>query len=185
MPHPVVKEARNKMSKSVEAFHQELAGIRTGRAQPSLLDVVDVDAYGSKMKINQLGNVTVADAHLIVIDPWDKSQIGVIEKAIMQSPLGVTPQNDGKLIRVPIPQLTEERRKDLVKVAGKHREEARIAVRNIRRHAMEEIKAAQKDGDIPEDEAHRLSDEVEKATHETTDEIDEVFKAKEADIMEV
>ncbi|MFP4501414.1 MAG: ribosome recycling factor [Candidatus Hydrogenedentota bacterium] len=185
MPHEIVKEAKSKMQKSVEAFQQELSGIRTGRAQAALLDVVDVEAYGTKMKINQLANVTVPDAHLIVIDPWDKSQMSVIQKAIMQSPLGLTPSDDGKVIRVPIPQLTEERRKELVKVANKHREEAKIALRNVRRHAMEEIKSGQKNGDIPEDDAHHLSEEVEKITHEFTDEIDAHFKEKEDDIMEV
>lgn len=185
MPNPIVSETRNKMKKSIEAFQQELAGIRTGRAQTALLDIVDVEAYGAKMKINQLANVTVPDPHLIVIDPWDKSQMNVIEKAIMASPLGITPSNDGKVIRVPIPQPTEERRKELVKIAGKHREDAKIALRNVRRHAMEEIKTAQKSGDIPEDEAHRLSDEVEKVTHECTEEVDEIFKLKEQDIMEV
>lgn len=185
MPNSIVSETRNKMKKSIEAFHQELAGIRTGRAQAALLDIVDVDAYGARMKINQLANVTVPDPHLIVIDPWDKSQMNVIEKAIMASALGITPSNDGKVIRVPIPTLTEERRKELVKLAGKHREDAKVALRNIRRHAMEEIKTAQKSGDIPEDEAHRLSDEVDKITHECTDEVDEIFKLKEQDIMEV
>lgn len=185
MPNSIVSETRNKMKKSIEAFHQELAGIRTGRAQAALLDIVDVDAYGARMKINQLANVIVPDPHLIVIDPWDKSQMNVIEKAIMASALGITPSNDGKVIRVPIPTLTEERRKELVKLAGKHREDAKVALRNIRRHAMEEIKTAQKSGDIPEDEAHRLSDEVDKITHECTGEVDEIFKLKEQDIMEV
>jgi ribosome recycling factor len=185
MSHAIVSDAKEKMKKSIEALHHELSGIRTGRAQAALLDIVDVEAYGSKMKINQLANVTVPDAHMLVIDPWDKSQITVLEKAIMQSPLGITPMNDGKIIRLVIPPLTEERRRDFVKVAGKHREDAKIAVRNIRRHAMEEIKTAQKDGDIPEDEAHRLSEEMEKTTHQFTEEIDELFKAKELDIMEV
>ncbi len=185
MPHPIVKEASSKMDKSVEAYQQELGSIRTGRATPGLLDVVDVDVYGSKMKLNQLGTVTVPDAHLIAIDLWDKSQMAVVEKAIMASPLGVNPSNDGKLIRVPIPPLTEERRRDLVKVASKHVEEAKVAIRNIRRHAIEEIKKQQKAGDIPEDNAHKMSDEVQKLTDKHTVVIDEAFKAKEVDIMEV
>ncbi|MBI2433429.1 MAG: ribosome recycling factor, partial [Candidatus Hydrogenedentes bacterium] len=164
MSHAVVNEARSKMDKSVQAFQQEMGNIRTGRATAGILDVVDVEVYGAKMKINQLGTITVPDPHLIVIDLWDKSQLHTVEKAIMISPLGVNPSNDGKLIRVPIPQLTEQRRKELVKVAGKHLEEARIAVRTIRRHAVDEIKKLQKDGEIPEDDAHRLTEEVQKHT---------------------
>jgi ribosome recycling factor len=185
MPHPIVKEAESKMKKSLEAYQQELSGIRTGRASASMIDVVDVDAYGQQMKINQLGTVTVPDPHTIAIDLWDKSQLAVVEKAIMASPLDVNPGNDGKVIRVPIPQLTEERRRELVKIAGKQQEEAKIAIRNIRRHAMEEIKKGQKDGDIPEDEAHRYSDEVQKHTDSYIEKVDEAFKEKETDIMEV
>jgi len=173
------------MGKSVEAYQHELAGIRTSRANAGLLDVVDVDAYGAKMKINQMGTISVPDPHLIVIDLWDKSQMSIVEKAIMQSPLGITPSNDGRVIRVPFPPLTEERRKDLVKVAGKLREEAKVAVRNIRRHAIEEIKKAQKDGEIPEDDAHHLTETMDKVTDEHIKRIDDIFKLKEEDIMEV
>jgi ribosome recycling factor len=185
MPHPLVKEAAEKMDKSVEAFQQELGNIRTGRATAGLLDVVDVEVYGQKMKIKQLGTVTVPDPHVIAIDLWDKSQMGTVERAIFASALDVTPSNDGRLIRVPIPPLTEERRKDLVKVAHKQAEEARIAIRNIRRHAIDEIKKRQKDGEIPEDNAHKLSDEVQKSTDKHSQDIDDALKAKEADIMEV
>jgi ribosome recycling factor len=185
MSHPVVKEARSKMDKTVQAFQQEMGNIRTGRATAGLLDIVDVEVYGSRMKINQLGTVTVPDAHLVVIDLWDKSQMSKVEKAIMASPLGVNPSNDGKVIRVPIPQLTEDRRKDLVKVAGRHAEEARIAIRSIRRHAVEEIKALQKKGEVPEDDAHRLTEEVQKATDQHTEQVEHGLKAKEIDIMEV
>ena len=185
MPHLIVRDAKDKMDKSMTAYQEELGAIRTGRAQAGLLDIVDVEVYGSTMKINQLGTVNTPDPHLIVIDLWDKGQMNVVEKAIRQSPLGLNPQNDGKVIRIPIPQLTEERRKELVKVAGKHREEAKVAVRNIRRHAIEAIKQEQKDGKTPEDDAHRLTAEIEKATETHTHQIDEAFKAKEADIMEV
>ena len=185
MPHPIINEAKKKMDKSVEAFQVEMGNIRTGRATAGILDIVEVDVYGSKMKINQLGTVTVPDAHLIAIDLWDKSQMAVVEKAIRTSPLDVNPSNDGKLIRVPIPQLTEERRKDLVKVAGKHGEEAKVALRNVRRHAIDSIKKGQKGGEIPEDEAHRMSDNVQKLTDGHAANIDESLKAKEADIMEV
>ena len=185
MSHPVVDEATEKMDKSIIAFQSEMSNIRTGRANAGILDVVDVEVYGSKMKINQLGTVTVPDAHLIVIDLWDKSQMGTVERAIMQSSLGMMPSNDGHVIRIPIPSLNEERRKELVKVAGKYVEEAKVACRSVRRHAMDEIKKIQKDGDIPEDDAHRLTDTIQKLTDKHTDKIDEIFKAKEADIMEV
>lgn len=185
MSNATVNEARGKMDKTVQAFQQEMGNIRTGRATPGLLDVVDVEVYGARMKINQLGTVTVPDAHMIVIDLWDKSQMNTVEKAIMASPLGVNPSNDGKVIRVPIPQLTEERRRDLVKVASKHLEEARISVRSIRRHAVDEIKAQQKDGKIPEDDAHRLTEELQKLTDLHIELVEKNFKAKEADIMEV
>ncbi|MBI2422904.1 MAG: ribosome recycling factor [Candidatus Hydrogenedentes bacterium] len=185
MSHPLVEEAKSKMDKSVVAFRQEMGNIRTARATTGLLDVVDVDVYGQKMKINQVGTVSVPDAHLIVIDLWDKSQMAVVEKAIIASPLGIMPSNDGRVIRVPIPALNEARRKELVKVASKHVEEAKIAIRAIRRHAIDEIKKLQKDGTIPEDEGHRHSEEVQKLTDMHTDQIDAAFKAKEADIMEV
>jgi ribosome recycling factor len=185
MTHAILTEANGKMDKSLSAFQQEMSNIRTGRANPSMLDSVDVDVYGSKMKINQLGTVTVPDNHLIVVDLWDKSQLAVVEKAIITSALGVTPGNDGKVIRVPIPQLTEERRKELVKIAGKHVEEAKVAVRSIRRHAVDAIKKSQKSGDIPEDDAHRLTDELQRLTDEHTKKVDASFKAKEVDIMEV
>ncbi len=184
MSHPLLKEAEQKMAKSIESLQQEFSGFRTGRATPSLLDVVHVDAYGSKMKINQLGNVTVPDPHMIVIDLWDKSLIGAVEKAIMASPLGVTPSNDGRLIRVPIPPLSEERRRELTKVANKLAEEARVAVRNVRRHVIESLKKEQKDGKITEDDLHRLTDEVQKITDKHIEKIDQLLKAKEKDIME-
>jgi len=185
MSNPILKDAEQKMDRSVEAFQQELSNIRTGRANAGLMDIVDVDAYGSKMKINQLGTVTVPDPHLIAIDLWDKSLMHTVEKAILASSLGLNPSNDGRLIRVPIPPLSEERRKELVKVASRHLEEAKVAIRNVRRHAVEAIKKAQKDGEIPEDDAHKLSDELQKNTDKHIDRVDAAFKAKEADIMEV
>ncbi len=184
MSHPLIKEAEQKMEKSVESLQQELSGFRTGRATPNLLDVVHVDAYGSKMKINQLGNITVPDSHLIVIDLWDKSLIGAVEKAIMASPLGVTPSNDGRLIRIPIPPLSEERRKELIKVAHKMAEEARVAIRNIRRHTLEVLKKEEKDGKITEDDFHRFSEEVQKLTDKQIEKIEQILKAKEKDIIE-
>lgn len=186
MPHTVtMKEARDKMDKSVQSFKQELANIRTGRANPAMLDSVDIEVYGSKMKINQLGTVTVPDPHVIAIDLWDKSQIAAVEKCLRASPLDVNPTNDGRLIRIPIPPLTEERRRDMVKLAGKISEEAKVAIRNVRRHAIDTIKQLQKDGAVPEDNAHHLTDEIQKMTDGHIQTIDEVFKLKETDIMEV
>ncbi len=185
MSHQVVDEATEKMDKSVISFQTEMSNIRTGRANAGILDVIDVEVYGSKMKINQLGTVSVPDSHLIVIDLWDKSQMSVVEKAIMSSSLNLMPSNDGQVIRIPIPSLNEERRKDLVKLAGKFVEEAKIACRSVRRHAIDEIKKLQKDGDIPEDDAHRLTESIQKLTDIHTDKIDATFKTKEADIMEV
>jgi ribosome recycling factor len=185
MSHPILRDTTEKMAKSVVAFVQELSHIRTGRANPAMLDVIEVDAYGQTMKLNQLGNITTPDSQLIVIDLWDKGMMSAVEKAIRESPLGMNPQNDGKVIRVPVPSLTEERRRELVKVAKKHVEEAHIALRAVRRHAIDEIKRLQKDGEIPEDDARRLSDEVQKATDKHVAEVDELFKHKEADIMEV
>ena len=185
MAHKAVNEAKSKMEKSLDAFRQELSHIRTGRASIGLLDGIEVEVYGSKMKLNQLANVSAPEARLLVIAPWDKSQMAVIEKAIMSSPLDLTPSNDGNVIRLPIPQLTEERRKDLVKMVGKLAEEARVSVRNIRRHAVDTIKAGQKDGDIPEDDAHKLTSDVQKSTDEFCSKIDDALKAKDQEIMEV
>ena len=185
MSHPVLDEATEKMDKSVVAFQTEMSNIRTGRANAAILDAVDVEVYGSTMKINQLGTVTVPDAHLIVIDLWDKGQSAAVEKAIMMSTLGLTPMNDGQVIRIPIPPLNEERRKELVKLVGKYVEEAKIACRSIRRHAIDEIKKLQKEGELPEDDAHRLTESVQKLTDSHTAKIDAAFKLKEADIMEV
>ncbi|GMV93940.1 MAG: ribosome-recycling factor [Candidatus Hydrogenedentota bacterium] len=185
MEHALCKDAREKMQKSLEAFDHELVHIRTGRASAGLLDSIEVEVYGSRMKINQLGTVSAPEARLLTITPWDKSQINAIEKAILASPLELTPSNDGKLIRIPIPQLTEDRRKDLVKHVHKLAEEARVSVRNIRRHVVEEIKKEQKDGDLPEDDAHKLTAEIQKITDEYIGKIDASLKAKDEEIMEV
>ena len=179
------REAKSKMTKSLDAFRQELSHIRTGRASTGLLDPIEVEAYGSKMKLNQLANITAPEPRLLAIAPYDKTQIPAIERAIMASPLEITPSNDGNTIRIPFPPLTEERRKDLVKMVSRLAEEARVAVRNIRRHHVEEIKKEQKDGLIPEDDAHKLTAEIQKLTDDTTAKIDETLKAKEEEIMEV
>lgn len=185
MASEVVREAKAKMQKSLEAFQHELTTIRTGRASIGLLDVVEVDAYGSRMKINQLGTVAAPEARLLVITPWDKSLINSIEKAIKTSPLELNPANDGQVIRVPIPQLTEERRRDLVKMVSRLAEETRVAIRTIRRHAVDEIKKQQKDGKVPEDDAHKLTADVQKATDDFIEKVEQVLKSKEEEIMEV
>jgi ribosome recycling factor len=185
MEHALCIDAREKMEKSLEAFDNELVHIRTGRASTGLLDSIEVEVYGSRMKINQLGTVGAPEARLLTITPWDKSQMAAIEKAILASPLELNPSNDGKIIRIPIPQLTEERRKDLVKHVHKLAEEARVSVRNIRRHIVEEIKKEQKDGDLPEDDAHKLTAEIQKITDEYIGKIEASLKAKDDEIMEV
>jgi len=185
MSNALAKQAREKMQKSLDNYRQELTHIRTGRASVGLLDAVEVEVYGTRMKINQLGNVTTPEPRMLVIAPWDRTQITAIEKAILASPLNLTPSNDGHLIRIPFPPLTEERRKDLVKLVGKMAEETRVAVRNVRRHEVDTAKKMQKDGDLPEDEAHKLTDEVQKITDDFINKIDEAFNAKEAEIMEV
>jgi ribosome recycling factor len=183
--HPLVKDARNKMAKAVEALDHELVHIRTGRASTGILDGLEVEVYGQKMKLNQLGTVAAPEARMLTITPWDKSQMASIEKAIKISTLELNPSNDGKTIRIPIPTLTEQRRKDLVKHVHKLAEEQRVSVRNIRRHAVEEIRKEQKDGKIPEDDAHKLTNEMQKSTDDFIAKIDSGLKRKEDEIMEV
>ncbi|GMV99331.1 MAG: ribosome-recycling factor [Candidatus Hydrogenedentota bacterium] len=185
MEHALAKDADAKMHKSLESFQHELVGIRTGRASVGLFDTVDVEAYGDKMKINQLGTITAPEARLLVITPWDKSVMSAIEKAILASDLGLTPSNDGQVIRVNLPQLTEERRKELVKYVSKLAEEARVSIRNIRRHVVDHIKKDQKDGVMPEDDAHKLSAEIQRITDLYVAKVDETLKHKEDEIMEV
>ena len=185
MTNEIMSETRTRMQKAVEAVQHEMALIRTGRATTNLLDVVRVDYYGTHMPINQLATVGVPEARLLTIQPWDKSAIQAIEKAIMASGLGLTPSNDGTLIRLPIPQLTEERRRDLVRVVHKLAEEGRVSVRNARRDANEMLKEAEKEGEIPEDDGKKAPKHVQELTDEYIHKIDEVLKRKEAEIMEV
>ncbi|HIA47377.1 MAG TPA: ribosome recycling factor [Candidatus Hydrogenedentes bacterium] len=185
MEHEALLEAEEKMGKSLESFQQEISHIRTGRASTGLLDGIEVETYGSKMPLNQLATISAPEARLLTIQPWDKSQIEPIEKAILASPLDLTPANDGTIIRLPMPELSEERRKEYVKVVGKLAEDARISIRNIRRTEMEAIKKGQKSGEIPEDDAHKLTDAIQKITDEHIGKVDKAFKAKDAEIMEV
>ncbi|MDP7639979.1 MAG: ribosome recycling factor [Candidatus Hydrogenedentes bacterium] len=185
MVSAIVKDARDRMDKTVEAFTQELVHIRTGRASVGLLDTIDVEVYGASMKMNQVASITAPEPRLLVVQPWDKTQIAAIEKAILKSPLDITPSNDGQVIRLPLPQLTEDRRKDLVKMVGKLAEECRVSIRGARRHEVDEAKKKQKSGELPEDDAHKLTSEIQKITDEYVKKIDDMLKAKEVEIMEV
>ncbi|ABO50493.1 ribosome recycling factor [Desulforamulus reducens MI-1] len=184
MVKELISSAEDHMKKSVDVVRREFASLRAGRATPSILDKVTVSYYGTPTPLNQLANISVPEARVLVIQPWDKSVIPEVEKAILKSDVGITPSSDGTVIRLIIPQLTQERRTELVKVIKKKAEEGRVAVRNIRRDTNDSIKAKQKDG-IPEDEAKRGQDELQKLTDKYVKEIDEMVKAKEQEIMQV
>ncbi|WP_027726026.1 ribosome recycling factor [Tuberibacillus calidus] len=185
MAHEIIQDAKNRMSKAIEALRNELTTIRAGRANPSILDRVQVEYYGVPTPLNQLANITAPEARMLVIQPYDKTAMGEIERAILKADLGLTPANDGNVIRIAIPPLTEERRKDLVKQVKKAAEEAKVAVRNVRRDANDNLKKAEKAGEITEDELRRLTDEVQKLTDEHIQSIDKVADNKEKEIMEV
>jgi ribosome recycling factor len=173
------------MDKSVEAIRHEFNALRTGKASTALLDLVKVEVYGTTMPLNQLATISAPEPRLLVIQPYDPSQIGAIEKALLASDLGLTPSNDGRIIRLPIPALTEERRKELVRVAHKVAEEGRVAVRNIRHEANKKVQVEEKSGDISRDDGHRLLKEIQELTDEHVKKIDETLDAKEQEIMEV
>lgn len=185
MSSDVIDQVREKMDSSVEAFKRELVKIRTGRASLSLLDGISVDAYGSAMPLNQVGTLTIPESRMIAIQPWDPQMLSVIEKAILSSDLGLTPANDGKIIRLTIPQLTEERRKELVKQVKKVAEDFKVAIRNVRREANETLKNLKKDKEISEDDMFRLQEEAQQATDSYIKSIDETAAGKEKEIMEV
>lgn len=181
----VYSDAEERMEKVISAYQRELATLRAGRATPALLDRIEVDYYGALTPLNQLAGVSAPESRLLVIQPWDKQSIGDVEKAILKSDLGLMPTNDGNVIRLAIPQLTEERRKELVKVVRKKAEECKVSIRNIRRDANEEIKQLEKSSDITEDERRRAQDTVQEITDKKIVEIDEVTAAKEKEMMEV
>lgn len=181
----IIKDADARMGKSIDSLHTELAKIRTGRAHPSLLDQVKVDYYGSMTPINQLANVTVEDARTLVVTPWEKNMVPKVEKAIMTSDLGLNPATAGSVIRIPMPPLTEERRRDLVRVVRQEAEQARVAIRNIRRDANSDFKDLLKDKEISEDEERQAEDRVQKLTDKHVAKVDEVLAVKEAELMEV
>ncbi len=185
MIEDIKQDARNRMNKSIESFKAELSKIRTGRAHPSLLNHITVDYYGSEVPIGQAANIAVEDARTLAVSAWDKSMVPIIEKAIISSDLGLNPSTAGTVIRVPMPPLTEERRKELVKVVRELAENARIAVRNIRRDANSDLKSLEKDKDISEDDEHRGQDLVQQVTNHSTDEIESLLQTKETELMEI
>ncbi|WP_413381549.1 ribosome recycling factor [Alkalihalobacillus sp. 1P02AB] len=185
MSQEILKNAEGRMTKAIDALNRELAKLRAGRANPALLDRVTVEYYGAETPLNQLATISVPEARLLVIQPFDKSSISDVERAIMKADLGLTPSNDGTIIRIQIPALTEERRKELVKLVKRSAEEAKVAVRNVRRDANDELKKSQKDGDMTEDDLRRETDEVQKLTDKTIDKVDAVAANKEKEIMEV
>ena len=180
-----ILEMSEKMEKSVDAFKVELSKVRTGRASLALLDGIMVDAYGSSMPLNQVGTLTIPESRLIAIQPWDPQMLSAIEKAILKSDIGLTPVNDGKIIRLNIPQLTEERRKELVKQVKKVAEEFRVAIRNARRDAIDTLKKQKKDKEISEDDMFKLQDEAQTETDLHIKQIDEFTASKEKEVMEV
>ncbi|MBN2542434.1 ribosome recycling factor [bacterium] len=185
MVEEVMKEAKSKMDKSIEAASHQLAHIRTGKATPALFENIKVDYYGSAVPIKQIASISIPEARMIIIQPWDKNSLESIEKAILQSDLGLNPMNDGNILRISIPPLTEERRKDLVKVIKGITEESKVAIRSIRRDAMNMLKNFQKDGDLPEDMSKKGQDDVQKLTDEYIEKIDNIFKAKEDEILTI
>ena len=182
---PMVADAKGRMRSAVDTLLRELGTMRTGRASVAMLDMIRVDYYGTPTPLNQVANLAVPDPTLITLQPWDPSLLPAIEKAIRTSDLDLNPQNDGKIIRIPVPSLTEERRKNLVKVAHKHAEEGRVAVRNVRRDANEHLKKLLKDHDVSEDDEKHALAEVQKFTDQHIEEINAALKKKEAEIMEV
>ena len=180
-----VDEYKSKMEYTLKFFHEELIRFRTGRATPSLLEPVFVEAYNSKMKISELATVSAPEPKLLTIQVWDKAMVQNIEKSIRESELGLNPSTDGQLIRVPLPNLTEERRIELTKVASKFSEDAKISIRNIRRDAMVKIKDDQKNNLISEDEQKSISENIQKKTNEKTKEIENVFESKKKEIMQI
>ncbi len=185
MPKQVIDKVKDRMTKAVQAYTRELAGIRAGRANASLLDKITVDYYGAPTPINQLAGISVPEARLLVVQPYDKSIVGEIEKAIMKSDLGINPTSDGAVIRLAIPQLTEERRKELAKQVRKESEDAKVGIRNIRRDGNDDLKKLEKNGEITEDALRGYSDDIQKLTDEFISKIDQITKDKEKELLEV
>lgn len=181
----IYKSSEEKMGKAIDALEHEFSGLRTGRASVALIDGVQVEAYGSKMPLKQMATISTPDARTLMVQPFDKATMASVEKAILQANLGMTPNNDGKVIRLNIPPLTEERRKDLVKMARKMAEDARISIRNIRRNANDDVKKCEKENDMAEDEREKALKHVQEITDKYVKEVDNLLAKKEKDVMEI
>lgn len=182
---PTIDRVKERMEETLEAVRREFGTVRTGKASPALLDTVRVDAYGTRMPLNQVATVSAPEASMIVVQPFDRSLMGEVEKGIQQADLGLNPANDGQVIRVPIPPLNEERRREYVKLLSKMAEDARISIRHSRREGNDEVKNRKKEGELSEDQAHRAEDEIQKLTDEYIGRIEELLQAKEKEIMTV
>ena len=181
----ILSAADQKMTRAIEAMERDFQGVRTGRASTSLVERIHVDYYGTQTALNQLAGISIPDAHQIVIQPWDRSVLGAIERAIIKSDIGLTPNVDGAVVRLNIPQLTEERRKELVRVVHKRMEEARVEIRNLRREAADHLKKLEREGELGADDAHRVLDTIQKTTDRHIAEVDRVGGAKEQEVLEV
>jgi len=181
----ILKTAEHKMSRSVEILGTDLQGVRTGRASPALLDRIQVDYYGSPTPVSGVASISAPEPRMVVVQPWDRSMLAVIEKAIQKSDLGINPTNDGQVIRLVLPQLTQDRRKDLVKQVHQRAEEARVAVRNCRRDALDQLRKAEKEGGVSQEDERRAQDRLQKLTDQFVAKIEEVSKRKETEVMEV
>ncbi len=185
MSKELINDLQRRMDGSIESLNKDFSGLRTGRASVSLLDPVIIEAYGSKMPLNQVGTVSSPEARMLSVQVWDKSMVSAVEKSIRESGLGLNPSTEGQNIRIPLPDLSQERRLELVKIAKKYAETARVAVRNVRRDGMDQLKSKEKNGEISEDGHHQLSDDVQKITDEHIKKIDELLLSKEKDITTV
>lgn len=185
MSEAIIKDIQQKMEQATQSFSKNLATVRAGRANPAILNSVVVDYYGAPTPLNQLATISVPEARLLMVSPFDKSSIGDIEKGIQKADLGLAPSSDGNVVRISIPALTEERRKELVKVVGKFAEESKVQIRNIRRDANDHLKKAEKDGDLTEDDLRHAQDDVQTETDKFINQIDSLVEQKEAEIMEV
>ncbi len=184
-PEEIIAGCEEKMAKAVEHLRDEFGRVRTGRATPAIVEKMIIDYYGSDVPLQQLAGFSVPEPRVLVVQPYDKGAIGSIEKAIQQSDLGINPSNDGSVVRLTFPALTEERRKELVKVVKHQAEDGRVAIRNVRRHARQELEALEKDGDLSRDELERIEKGLEKSTHEVVAEVDELLGHKEQELLEV
>lgn len=178
-------DLKRRMEGAISAFKGDLAGLRTGRASPSLLDPITIEAYGSQMPINQVANITVPEPRMLAVSVWDRSMVSAVEKAIRESTLGLNPMTDGTTVRVPLPELNEERRRELVKIAHQYAENARIAVRHVRRDGMDTLKRLEKDGEMSQDDSRSNADNVQKQTDKAIEQVDAVLAEKEQEIMHV